>query len=101
MRDPQHTGKGFFDPADVESVVRAIRDDAGKRLFNSIQVREGKQDATAQVERDLHNAIMMKHMYCVPFQSVGELVRFITDYKPKDSAQETMRSIMLNQLPDA
>lgn len=100
MKDPQHTGNGFYDINDVESCVRAIREDASMRLFNSIQVRAGKQDATAQVERDLHTAILMRHMYIRPFQNVKGLVQFILDYKPKNDSQECMKSIMLNRLPD-
>lgn len=100
MRDPQHKGHGFYDINDVESIIRAITDDAGMRLFNSIQVREGKQDATAQVERDLHVCIMAKHKYGRrAFRNVKELVQFVIDYKPQDESQECMQSIMLNRLP--
>ena len=101
MRDPKYKGPGFYDINDVESIIRAITDDAGMRLFNSIQVREGKQDATAQIERDLHVCIMAKHRYSKhPFRSVKELVKFVMDYKPQDESQECMKSIILNRIPE-
>jgi len=101
MKDPQHKGVGFYDINDVESIIRAITKDAEMRLFNSIQVREGKQDATAQVERDLHVCIMAKHRYGRrPFLNVRELVQFVMDYKPQDESQECMKDIMLSRLPD-
>ena len=101
MQDPQHKGAGFYDINDVDSIIRAITKDAEMRLFNSIQVREGKQDATAQVERDLHVCIMSKHRYGRrAFRHVKELVQFVMDYKPQDESQECMKSIMLSRLPD-
>ena len=100
MKDPKHKGNGFYDINDVNSIIRAIQNDHGMRLFNSIQVREGKQSSNAQVERDLHEGILMQHMYFTPFADVQELVEFVYDYQPKNSAQETVQSIMKNRIPD-
>jgi len=101
MKDPQHKGVGFYNINDVDSIIRAITKDAEMRLFNSIQVREGKQDAMAQVERDLHVCIMAKHRYGRrAFRNVKELVQFVMDYKPQDESQECMKDIMLSRLPD-
>lgn len=99
MQDPQHKGVGFYDVNDVDSIVRAIKNDAGMRLFNSIQVREGKQPNTTQVERDLHNKIMMQHYYIAEFKSVKELWDFVVDYKPENDSQECIKDIMMARIP--
>lgn len=98
MQDPEHQGRGFYDPQDVESVIRAIRRDHGERLFNADQVAQGKLPATAQVERDLHRRILLKHDHGQPFADVAELHAFIRAYTPEDDAQETMQQLMLSRL---
>jgi hypothetical protein len=102
MQDPEHKGHRIYDIHDVESIIRAITADASNRMFNSIQVSEGKQNAnTAQVERDLHNSIMLKHRYILPFRNVKELVEFVKDYKPQNENQECVKAMILRKLPES
>lgn len=82
--DPKHKElgmRGFYDPKDIRSLIRAIHQDQSDRFYDSILAREGKLTLqNSQSEHRVHNAIMMQDMYFQPFQNITELHAFVYNY---------------------
>lgn len=91
--------RGFWDPKNLDSCIRAVREDSGSRLYDSIRVSKGELNPLhASTEHRIHSAILMQHMHIAPFASVAHLHAFVYEYARKLTWQEKEKQQCILQL---
>lgn len=82
--DPMHAElsiRGFWNPRDVDSIIRAVRQDHADRLFAAHQVATGRlKPEYAQTEHRVHLAILLQHDWIQPFTTFAQIHAFIYEY---------------------